>query len=553
MNAELFFPRPVVQVSKSAGATILSNELGMPSTDHKTMLDKMEHWAKERPDSVFLSEREGDGWQSITYFEFQKRVVSTAQRLLGLDVNSSSPLLVLAPNSIDHAVVAFAAMYIGVPVSPVSPAYALVAKTFERLQQVIDILKPGAVYVSDANMFERSIDSISKEYSLPIIASTGSHAAVEIIDDLVAIEEGKAQAIRKSIGPSTVAKIIFTSGSTGVPKGVLNTHEMMFSNQLALSVIWPFMNDKKPVLVDWLPWSHTFGGNVSFNSVLFHGGTLYIDNGKPAPHLIHNSVDNIKHGLPNIHLNVPAGIEALLPFLESDKEFCRVFLGGLDVLFVAAAALPQKARDRIKNAAESAGVVAPKLLAGWGSTETAPFSTSVYFDTDRADNIGVPIPGTDIKLSPNQDKFELSVKGPNVTPGYWNNESATSTAFDEDGFYRMGDAGKLIDEDSPDLGIVFDGRISENFKLASGTWVNVGALRIAGIDCLRPYCLDAVVTGHNQNDIGVILIPNVAVLAKEFSLSKEDQSLEFISKNKNIVESFRNKIEEHNQKNKTSI
>ena len=533
-------------VNKDAlGNTVLSNNLPLDNAQG-TLLDKLEYWAEKAAAQTFIAEPHDGQWQPQSYGQFFQRVKSLAAKLATLSLSDDKPLLILAPNSIAHAEVAMAAMYIGVPVSPVSPAYGLVATTFTKLRQVIDILAPGALYVNDATVFAPAVESIALAYEFPILCSSGEHARARPINELSSIEDRELQSLRKQITPETIAKILFTSGSTGIPKGVITTHSMLYSNQVALKQVWPFLEDYPPVLVDWLPWSHTFGGNVCFNSVLFNGGTFYIDDGKPAPHLIGKTIANNRSASANLHFNVPAGIEALLPHLETDAQFARSFYSSVNVIFVAAAALSQKARDRLQEAALAVGIEPPKLLAGWGSTETAPFATAVYFDTDRADNIGLPMPGTEIKFLPNQDKFELCVRGPNVTPGYWRNASATANAYTDDGFYRMGDAGRFIADNQPTSGLCFDGRISENFKLSTGTWVNVGRIRVSVIDALRPFCQDLVVTGHNQADIGVLLILNLAAIASEFFSSDQAPSITAIENNPRFVDFIVAQLQKYN-------
>jgi feruloyl-CoA synthase len=533
------------------GDIIFENKIPLPASN-ETMLDKMEFWAQQKPDAPFLHERKGNEWQNLSYLEFFKSVQQTAQHLNSIELNQEKPLLILAPNSIDHTIVAYAALYLGIPVSPVSPAYALMARTFDRLQQIIDILRPGAIYVSNAELFARAADFVSENYATPILCSTGKSENLKLISELAPADLSTIEKRRAQVGPETLAKIMFTSGSTGAPKGVLNSHEMMYSNQQALAAIWPFLNEDPPNITDWLPWSHTFGGNVSFNSVLYHGGELFIDDGKPTPQLIDRTVANLKQGKPNLHFNVPAGVEALLPKLEADADFAKQFFSNLNVLFVAAAALPQKARERINTIAEKVGVDGPLLLAGWGSTETAPFATGVYFKTDRADNIGLPMPGTKIKMTPNQDKLELCVKGPNVTQGYWNNPEATKSAFDEEGFYRMGDAGQFIDPDKPEQGIFFNGRISENFKLLSGTWVNVGMLRVAAIDCLRPLCTDVVVTGQNKADIGLMLVPNFSYIEKNYPFNANKLNARALFESQQLIDDVISKINRYNKDNRSN-
>jgi len=512
MNAGPALAKVVLEVDRRAdGSVVLRN--GLPLEKYPaTLLEPLRHWARVQPDAPFMREREGAGWRGVSYAEFLKRAERRAGQLLTLGCNSDKPLLVLAQNGIEHAVTIFAGMFVGIPVSSVSPAYCQ-ATTFDRLVQIIEILGPGAAFIADPKGTARALPAILTAVKGPVV----SHVAFDGITDINTVTPAAAAEVNDAaarVGPDTIAKVLFTSGSTGVPKGVVNTHRMLCSNMGALGQLWPFLTQRLPSLVDWLPWSHTFGGNVCVNVTLFNGGVMHIDDGKPAPALIGRMVENLKLSPPNMYFSVPAGIEALLPQFEADEELARAFFNSVQMIFVAAAALPQRARERMAALAQKATGRAPTLLAGWGSTETAPFATCVYFPTAHAGNLGLPIPGTEVKLSPDQGKMGLSVKGPNVTPGYWKNPEATRKAFDADGFYEMGDAGKLVNAEVPEQGVAFDGRLAENFKLQSGTWVNVGMLRVAVIDQLRPLCMDAVVTGENQEDIGLLLIPNAAQAAQ---------------------------------------
>ena len=305
--------------------------------------------------------------------------------------------------------------------------------------------------------------------------------------------------------PDAVAKILFTSGSTGLPKGVINTQRMLTSNQRAIEVCWPFLRDRPPVVLDWLPWSHTFGANHNFNLVLFHGGTLYVDDGKPTSDLVERTVANILDVSPTLYFNVPRGFDMLLPFLEKDTAVRDAFFREIDVIFYAAASLPHPLWQRLEAASRAARGEVVWMLSAWGSTETAPMATTVHFRIDRAGVIGLPAPGTSIKLAPSGDKTELRVKGPNVTPGYLHRPDLTAAAFDEEGYYRTGDSGKLVDPEDPSQGIAFDGRIAEDFKLISGTWVHVGAVRTAAVAAGAPLVQDVVVAGLDREEIGFLI------------------------------------------------
>jgi feruloyl-CoA synthase len=328
------------------------------------------------------------------------------------------------------------------------------------------------------------------------------------------------------VKPETVAKILFTSGSTGIPKGVINTHRMLCANQQMLAQAWPFVEDRPPVVVDWLPWNHTFGGNHNFNLVLRNGGTMTIDGGKPAPGLVETTARNLKEIAPTMYFNVPRGYDLLLPFLEKDPELRRNLFRDLDVLFYAAAALPQNLWERLKKVSKEAGNTRLAMLSAWGSTETAPLATSVHWAIERAGVIGLPVAGCELKLVPTAGKLEVRVRGPNVMPGYYQRPDLTRAAFDDEGFYRIGDAVKLADAADPAKGIVFDGRVAEDFKLSTGTWVNVGAVRIKLIAAADPLIQDAIITGHDRDQVGALIFLTPAT--KDMSMPAVRSRLESV-------------------------
>lgn len=467
-------------------------------------------WAHEAPERIFLGERQGDALRQVTYREALLQVRRIAASLLDRGLHAGRPVLILSDNGVDHALLALGAMHVGIPVVPVSPAYSLMSRDFARLRYIFELVQPGLVYAADPERFGPALRSVG--------ASATPIAALLAREPDAAVDDAFA-----SVGPDTVAKILFTSGSTGAPKGVVNTQRMLCASQEGLAQGWRFLAERPPVLVDWLPWNHTFGGNHDFNLVLKNGGTLFIDGGKPLPGLVEITVRNLKEISPTIYFNVPRGFDLLLPHLESDADLARSFFRRLDVLFYAGAALPQNLWERIAALAarESDGRLA--MLSAWGSTETSPLATQVHFPIDRAGIIGLPIPGCEIKLVPSGSKLEARVRGPNVTPGYYKRDDLTAAAFDEQGFYRIGDALRFADPQEPQKGLVFDGRVAEDFKLTTGTWVSAGVVRVRLIAAGNPLIQDAVITGHDRDEVGALLFLSAA--AKELGADALRQRL----------------------------
>lgn len=519
--------------------------LARPADDVGSMLRL---WATATPDQPFLAERAGDGtWSTMSYAQTLDAVRSLGQALLDRGADSEHPVMLLSGNSIDSAILQLATMEVGVPAAPISPAYSLMSQDFAKLRHIHELLTPGLVYAADGAGFDRALDALDARRAL---VSVNPRDRDEPLGELLATSPGRELEIAAaSVGPDTIAKVLFTSGSTGLPKGVKNTQRMLCSNQQAIAQLWPFLGERPPVIVDWLPWSHTFGGNHNFNMVLFNGGTLYIDGGKPAPGLFDATVENLRDVPATMYFNVPAGYAQLVPHLRNDAELREVFFRNLDVLFYAAAALPQNLWEQLEELSISARGARVRMLSAWGSTETAPMATAVHFTIERAGVIGLPAPGTKLKLAPVGTKLELRVKGPNVTPGYWRQPELTSAAFDPDGYFKMGDAGRLADDDDPARGIVFDGRIAENFKLTSGTWVHAGELRVAIVGACAPLIQDAVLTGHDREEVGLLVFPNVAALREIVPGAPDDAPLEELISWPLVHQAFMAGLKAHNEQN----
>jgi feruloyl-CoA synthase len=475
----------------------------------------LERWAASEPNRTFLAQRDGtDVWRRISYEEASQAAGAIGQGLLDRGLGADRPLLILSENGIDHALMVLGAMHVGVPVAPVSTAYARLSQDYGKLRYIFELVRPGLIYVDEPDRYAKALEAIGAG-RVEVVASGGSLPGRSITPFSALRELRPTPAVAAAfdrVGPDTVAKILFTSGSTGQPKGVINTQRMMCANQESAAIAWRFLTDVPPVIVDWLPWNHTFGANHNFNMALRNGGTLYIDEGKPVPALIGRTVANLKDISPTVYFNVPRGYAVLLDHLEQDEALCQRFFARLDLLFYAAAALPQTLWDRLEQLAlETRGRKVP-FFSSWGLTETAPAVTMVHFPMDRPGNIGVPGPGMQVKLVPVEDKLEIRVKGPNVTPGYYKAPDLTAAAFDEDGWLKTGDAVRFAEDGNPAAGLLFDGRVAENFKLTTGTWVNVGMLRPAVIAAGAPVIEDAVVTGHDRDEIGLLIFPSLAGL-----------------------------------------
>lgn len=500
-------PPRIVATDAPDGSLILRSEMELEPYEASLGL-LLRHWAREAPDRVFLAERgPDDGWIELTWGQAGRKANAIAQALIDRGLSARRPVMLLSGNSIDHALLTLGAFLSGVPVVPVSPAYSLMSQDFGKVKHIAALVKPGLVYASDAGPFSGTLAAV--DFGGAELVLSAGDGATQFSELLATRPSMDVEDALEAITPDSVAKVLFTSGSTAMPKGVINTHGMLLANQQALAQIWPFTKDTPPVLVDWLPWNHTFGGNHNFNLILKRGGTMYIDSGRPAPPLIPITVRNLTEIAPTIYFNVPAGYGALLPFLERDEALRSKFFERLDLIFYAAAALPQDLWARLEAVGREARGEPVMMTSSWGLTETSPLATAAHFPIGRAGVIGVPVPGTAIKLAPVEGKLEMRVKGPNVTPGYLGQPEATAKAFDEDGWYRTGDAGKLEDRGDPNRGLVFDGRVVEDFKLLTGTFVSVGTLRIKALAAASPLLMDAVVCGHDRDYVGLLAWMNI--------------------------------------------
>lgn len=509
--ARLFAPPAVVRETCGDGTMLLRSARSL-DTYPASLGHHLDRWASDAPERDFLAERNGDGsWRRVTYAAARAAIRRLAAGLLRRELGPDRPVAILSDNSIDQALLSFAAMYVGIPVAPISPSYSLASTDHAKLRSIVALANPGLIFVEHAPSYARALDAVRAVSDAPILSSTpGGYAGAAPLESLLATDEAAVTAAFEAVGPDTIAKLLFTSGSTGEPKGVINTQRMMCSNQQARAQTWPFLATTPPVMLDWLPWSHTFGGNFNLNMVLRHGGTLYIDGGRPMPGRFETTLANLGGVPPTVYANVPRGYDMLVTALRDDAALRNAFFARLQVMFYAAAALPQHLWDALNDLSTAAVGSAVPIVSGWGSTETGPLVTDCHFQAERSGVIGVPIAGCEVKLVPVADKLEIRVRGENITPGYWRRPDLTASHFDDEGFYRIGDAVRFVDPSQPEKGLLFDGRIVEDFKLDSGTWVNVGMLRVRAIAALAPVAQDIVLTGHDRSDIGFLIFPNVA-------------------------------------------
>jgi len=504
-------------LDRRADGTILLRTAQNLGPYPKNLSEPLEHWAKAAPDRVFLAQRDAEGnWRRLSYAQVLAQVKRIGAALLRRDLSAERPVAIISGNGIEHALLALAAMYAGIPYAPISAAYSLMSTDFGKLRMIVDLLTPGLVFANDGGAFGRAIAAaVPENVELVVAQNPPANRKATLFADLLGAEDAAGVAAANAkVSPATIAKFLFTSGSTGQPKAVVNTHLMLCSNQAMIAAGFAFVADEPPVVVDWLPWSHTFGGNHNFNMVLVNGGSLYIDDGNPTPPGAPKTARNLREIAPTIYFNVPKGYEALVPHFRADEALRKNFFSRLKVLFYAGAGLNQTTWDDLTQLAVETTGERIIFLSSLGSTETSPLALACTFDFDQAGNIGLPAPGVELKLVPNEGKLEARLRGPHITPGYWRQEQLTREAFDAEGYYRIGDALKFADPADPAKGFLFDGRIAEDYKLSTGTWVSVGPLRARFIDHCTPYVRDVVFAGPDRDDIVALVFPDVEACRK---------------------------------------
>jgi feruloyl-CoA synthase len=497
--------------TRADGATLVtSTEPLQPYPPRLT--DRLLHWAEAAPDHTLAAKRhQGGDWRRISYREALAGARSIAQALIDLKLSVDRPVAILSDNDLEQLLLGLGAMLAGVPFAPISAAYSTVSQDYGKLKHILGMLTPGLVFASSASAFGKAIIA-TVPADVTVVLTTGSISGRKTLtfDELLATKPtAQVDAAHAKVGPDTIAKFLFTSGSTKLPKGVINTQRMLCSNQQMILQCFPSLGLERPVLIDWLVWNHTFGGNHNVGLTIYNGGTLYIDEGKPTPTHIGETLRNLREIAPTFYFNVPKGFEEIANALETDAALRDRFFGRVKMMFFAGAGLSQPVWDKLDKMAELACGERIRMLTGLGMTETAPFAICANGPQVKSGYVGLPAPGMKLKLVPVEGKLEVRYRGPNVTPGYWRAPEQTRESFDDEGFYASGDALKYIDPAQPQLGFAFDGRIAEDFKLATGTFVSVGPLRAKVIAAGSPCVQDVVVAGINRNEIGLLIFPRL--------------------------------------------
>ncbi|MDB5563966.1 MAG: AMP-dependent synthetase and ligase [Tardiphaga sp.] len=506
--------RDIAVERRPDGVIILKSRV--PLMEYQTHLPaSLAKWAVERPNHVWLAQRAGADrqWRTITYAEAKRTVDALTQALLDMNLEAGRPVAILSGNSIEHALMTQAAMQARHPAAPVSPAYSLMSQDHAKLKYLFDLIKPAVVMVQDGPTFQKALNALDLDGIRIVHVARPAEGIASIAYADMAVTPVTAAVVQSiaQITPDTVGKLLFTSGSTGMPKAVINTQAMMCSNAAMMMQIRP--RDPAalpPVFLDWMPWNHTMGGNALFHPLLIEGGTLYVDDGRPMPGMIDETLRNLREISPTYYANVPAGYAALAAAMEKDDALCRSFFKNLGLMAYGGARLPDDLYDRMQALAVRTTGERIVFYTGWGCTETSPTSTGTYWDTERVGLIGLPFPGVELKMVPVDSKYELRLRGVNVMPGYYRQPELTEAAFDEEGFYKIGDAGVFVDDNDPVQGLIFSGRVVEDFKLTTGTFVHVGSLRTDVIAAATPVVQDALIAGQDLPYIGVLAWPNLA-------------------------------------------
>jgi feruloyl-CoA synthase len=498
------------------GAILLRSPHPLPAYP-RTLTERLAHWATAAPDRVFLAQRNASGaWRTMTYAETYAAVSRIAAALLERGLDADRPVVILSGNDIEHALLGLAAMHVGIPYAPISVPYSLLSQDFGKLKAIVEVLGPGLAFAANGGAFARAI-AAALPHGVEIVVTNDpppARATTSFAQLIKASATADVETAHARVLPDGPGKILFTSGSTGRPKGVENTHRMLCANQAMIRAGLAFLADAPPVIVDWLPWNHTFGSNHNFGLVLDNGGSLYIDEGKPLPGAVAATVRNLRDIAPTIYFNVPKGFEMLLPYLTAEPALRKTFFSRLKVMFYAGAALAQHVADAYEELAVHTTGERILFMSSLGSTETAPAALSCNWDCDRVGNVGLPLPGVELKLVPREGKLEARLKGENIMPGYWRAPALTADAFDEEGFYKIGDALKFADPNDPAEGMLFDGRLAEDFKLATGSWVSVGPLRAAFIAHFAPLVRDVVLAGADRDEVAALIFPDLDACRK---------------------------------------
>jgi feruloyl-CoA synthase len=491
-------------MEKTPGGVYYVNALQQLPEYPVRLTDRLDYWALRAPERTLFARRTASGeWRRVSYAEARETARNIGQSLVNRGLSAERPVAILSGNDLEHALLSLGAMYAGVAIAPISTGYSLLSSDFAKLRYIINLVTPGLVFASSGRKFQRAIEAVVPA-GTELVVTEDPLLGATLYSDLASTPAGALA----PVDGDTIVKFLFTSGSTGTPKGVINTQRMWCSNQEMIASCFPFLKDEPPVLLDWTPWNHTFGGSHDVGLIIYNGGTLYIDDGRPVPGAaFEESVRNLREIATTFYLNVPRGYECLVPYLRKEKALRERFFSRLNLMFYAGASLSQPVWDELDALSIETTGERVLMLTGLGSTETAPFALALREPVERAGMVGIPAPGMELKLAPVEGKLEGRVRGPNITPGYWRQPDLTRAAFDEEGFYKFGDALRFVNENDPDRGFIFDGRLAEDFKLSSGTWVSVGPLRARFLHRAAPYAKDVVVAGHDREYVSVLIIP----------------------------------------------